>query len=55
MQKKKVVLNTVFIDISNSQFPSGFTVSASIRNTQNYIYITATTLQNVVYIAKLAL
>lgn len=39
MQKKKVVLNTVFIDISNSQFPSGFTVSASIRNTQNYILL----------------
>lgn len=41
--------------ISNSQFLSGFTVPACIRNTQNYIFITATALQNVVYIAKLAL
>lgn len=30
-QKKKVVLNTVFIAISNSQFVSGFTVAACIE------------------------
>lgn len=55
MQKKMFVLNTIFIGISNSQFLSGFNVPACISNTQNYIYIIATTLQNVTYIAKLAL